>query len=293
MAINYNKCSDCGSIQFRQVYGDITCIGCGLVKEAHVLVDQVTYGDVGDLVQNFEINPMKKIKIGGQKINTIVRPVESESDATNTISFEDFKQVQQTLQLSHETLGLARDILDKALKVQGIRVRGRDRRLLFVAVAFYYACKHLPGGGKTKEEICCCLGFSSKGFGRVCTEIRTALCEIGHVEDSVLKDTKIDDLVNRHISLVLNTKDLNTKDLKTNDLKNNVRSTIYKLYAKVKPFETNLACAPHILVTTLLFMAMKFLKVQITLKTVALACGTCVATIIQYESMIKDLLLST
>lgn len=286
------RCSDCQSYQFREVHGDITCIGCGLVKEAHVLVDQPpSYGYFEDSDSKTQQKQQKQQQQSQQQSQKQWQKQWQQKDQHESISSDDFIHVQNILHVSHDTINLARDILVKACKEQGIKIRGQERRLMFAAVAVYYACKHLPGGGKTKEEICCCLGLSSKGFGRVCTEIRTSLCEVGPVDDAMLKDLGIDDLVNRHILLL--SSQLNeykcSNEHKCLD-KTKLRSTIYKLYYKVKPFETTLACAPHILVTTLLFMALKFLKVRITMKKVANACGTCVATIIQYESMIRDLL---
>lgn len=257
------RCTDCGARDLREIHGDLTCVHCGLVKEAHLLSDCPDWHDFAD-----DIPTSKKCKII--------------QHTTEHFAFRDeFSTIQNTLQLHDTVIDIAKDILKTWLKKSNTLVKGYDRKIMCAAVAVYYACKNQPGGGRTKEELCCMLGLSTKGFGKVCTSIRTTLSDTIIATGAMTTGTKFQDLINRFISLLH----------LTSGQTRMIRSTVHKLYDRVKPFETSLCCATHNLVATLIYMASMYLKLNLTMKGVGESCGVSVATIIQYEKMIKEFLM--
>jgi transcription initiation factor TFIIIB Brf1 subunit/transcription initiation factor TFIIB len=271
------KCTDCGSPSLRIIHGDLTCTGCGLVLEGHIFEDCPEYHDA-EAVQVAANDHMQRNKTKQKVI------VDANTSTSGISGFKDtFECITKCTGVHESVIQQAQGILTQYLDCAKTHIKGYERRLLYAAVCVYFACKDTNGGGRTKDQICNDLGLGVKGFAKASTQVREVLGHTVMAKAAMATGTRFDDQLNRFISS-LNLPTPHVRDL---------RKTTHRLYTKVKPFEATLCCATQNLVATLLYMGCMYLKLNVKMKDIVHACCVSSTTIIQYEAMIKDLLMTT
>lgn len=286
------KCRHCGASQFTIVCGDLTCTSCGLVAMDQLLSFDPEW-------RNFADDHEDRSRIGcaywtgnDAEIGTIIEnnhgklsrtaKIIDQTKHSTILERQTFDSISDRINLSDDIITLSKEMLTEYHKKCTSNFKGEHRRLLFAAVSIYYASKTIPGASRTKEEMCTALGLCTKQFSKTCTEVKEALKNTQYDRNLMQSGARSIDMLNRLLQFL---------PFRSDADKNKVRSTVLKLHDRLSASNIITTIAPTTLMGTIIFMACLFTKTKMTMKAISEGCGISLTTIINTETLLKQILL--
>lgn len=273
---------DCSHSTTREIDGYLTCTTCGLVLENFVLSFEPEWN-------NYDSDMKDKSRVGAHSVSGELDITFSANKHLNTLNLstskkqyeiQEFEHIQSMLNVSDNTLSMAKEMFQDFQKRSKTTIKGNDRRTIFIAVCIYYTSKDIVGGGRSKSKICEQLNICTKQFSRICTNIHATLVGTFFDHTFMRDGTPITDLINKSISLL--------KFEKTQQM--DIKKTVFKLYDKLKTFDNVLTLVPTTLVSTLIYMGCLHLKIKIKLKDVSFIYNCSTTSIINTETQLRKYL---
>ncbi|GAX86643.1 hypothetical protein CEUSTIGMA_g14051.t1 [Chlamydomonas eustigma] len=86
-----------------------------------------------------------------------------------------FREAERLLNVSKNTISLARQLFCEYYKLENKGFKGDSRRSLIVGACLLYASRDSAGGLLSREEICSAMLLDSAKFPRVCDDLRLSL----------------------------------------------------------------------------------------------------------------------
>lgn len=242
------QCWQCGAQHIVYDHGDYTCTACGLVLEAHTLVDD--YQSVADRTYPC---------------------IQKNTHNTRMYRIEQlFALLSQRHHIHKAILQEAKTIFQQA-HIQ-LHIKGHDRNITLAAVALYIASMRIPGAAYNKHTICDIYDIDKYTFAQLLAATQQYIPQ--------QRQSHVQDIIHRFINQVTN----------QNNHKQNIRNTAQRIIHRIE-HQPTIQNISHInIAATIIVMAVKIHKINITTTHIAISCDISIATIINTEKTIKQLL---
>lgn len=256
-------CLDCHSTRFVESHGDLTCMGCGLVKYERLMIDEPEFGTYyDDTSSTFTTNTRLA------RFNNSIQKYDHLSSLTDT-----FEYVHRVIHVPECVIEESKRLLQHVFSSTSFK--GDLRREMLVVAAVYFCSKQF-----VFDNLCYHFVFPKPQFNKMCTAIADA-CIGSEFEKLTSTGTRAMDTITVLVSNV---------QAIPSDKTFTIKKTVMALYDRTKHDAFIQTLVPDKLNATLVYMACRICKIPITLKQIESDCKTSMTTLINIEKHVKGLL---
>lgn len=259
----YPICTDCGNNKIVETSHELICSNCGLVLQERMMSEAPEWRYYTDNEGNGDPS-----RVGYSEKPMIKN-----------------KFVKDICSMVHIQLNIPEKVCEHGgIIFSSIKHTFKgDQRLAVLCSCIYYAQREIQAGARTKQEIATAMCINQNIMTKACVFVKEHLFQNDDTKHLVTFRENKDDTLYRLILVVTE-----IPVCKINE----VKRTVNKLYDRIRSFGHAKIQSMQVekLNTTLIYMACKFLKINLTMTHISKCCDISIATLIKTEDIIKQIL---